>query len=112
MRSVIREGQVYDSDFVSPEEHEGLHDRDAYVEISRLNGKVSNIDEWRDTTKTFKVSSTAFIRSGRLVSQTIKSIYDYDTGTIVIATVTGTINRFNGKIVNVEHDRDFDMEGI
>jgi len=112
MRSVIREEQVFDSDFVSPEEHEGLHDRDLYSELTYLNGKVYSVDEWRDVTKVFKVSNTVFIRSGKHVSQTIKSIYDYDTGTSIIATVTGTINRSNGKVVNIEYDRNFDMEGI
>ncbi len=112
MRSVIREEQVFDSDFVSPEEHEGLHDRDLYSELTRLNGKVYSVDEWRDITKTFKISSTVFIRSGRHISKTIKSIYDYDTGTYIIATITGTINRHHGKVINIEYERDFDMEGI
>ena len=72
MRSVIREEQVFDSDFVSPEEHEGLHDRDLYSELTRLNGKVYSVDEW----------------------------------------ITGTINRHHGKVINIEYERDFDMEGI
>ena len=112
MRSVIRENQVSDSEFVSPQEHEGLHDKDLYTEISRVLGKVYKIEEWRDITKTFKVSSTAFIRSGKQVSQTIKSIYDYETGTTVIATVTGTTTRHLGNIVSVEYTRDFDTEGV
>jgi len=112
MRSVIREEQILDSDFVSPEEHGGLHDRDSYSELNRLNGKVYRIDEWRDITKIFKISSTVFIRSGKHISQTIKSIYDYDTGTSIIVTVTGTINRFNNKAVNIEYNRDFDTGGI
>jgi hypothetical protein len=53
-RSQIREEQVLDVEFVSPEEHEGLHDRDLYVEYSRTGRKVSSIDVWSDETKSLQ----------------------------------------------------------
>jgi len=112
MRSKIRKEQVFDVDFVSPEEHEGLHDRDTYIEVTRLQGKVSQIDEWRTILKTHKVSSTAIIRFDNIVIRTEKIIYDYVTGSGVIATITGTIMRDNGQVVAVEYERDNDMEGI
>ncbi len=111
-RSKIRETQVADIEFLSPEEHEGLHDRDIYIEISRSNNKVSSIDEWVDDTKAKKISSTAIIRTNNKVTSTVKQIYDYDTGTIIIATVTGTIHRQSGKIYSMTYNRDIDMEGV
>ena len=112
MRSKIRELQVLDNEFVSPEEHEGLHNKDRYVEIVRAHGKVVKIDEWRTFSKIHKISSTAIIRSGNVVLRTEKSVYDYVTGLDVIATVTGTLVRINGKVISIIYERDNDMEGI
>lgn len=111
-RSTLRESQVFDSDFVAPEEHEGLHDRDLYVELLRSYGKVVQVDEWSDVTKTKQISSTVLTRQLGKVHKTIKSIYDYSTGTSIIATVTGTINRVYGQVVDIEYTRDNDMEGL
>jgi len=112
-RSVLREEQVLDTEFVSPEEHEALHDYDKYIEIIREGNKVVAINEWRDSTKTFMISSTAIERTGAKVSKTIKTIYDYYDGVSVVATVTGTIYRQEGNSVSsIEFIRDVDMEGI
>lgn len=112
-RSTLREDQVMDSEFVSPEEHEALHDRDNYVEIIRSNNKVVTINEWRDTTKTFMISSTAIERvGGSKASKIIKTIYDYYDGVSIIATITGTIHRQGENVSGIEFTRNIDMEGI
>lgn len=112
-RSTLREDQVMDSEFVSPEEHESLHDRDKYIEILRNNNKVITINEWSDITKTFMFSSTAIERTEAKISKIIKTIYDYNDGVSVVATITGTVHRQNGASVSsIEFTRDVDMEGI
>lgn len=112
MRSRIRENQVLDKEFISPEEHEGLHNRDAYIEIVRANGKVIRVDKWRDSSKLHQVSSTAVSRLENKILGTKKFIYDYATGSSIIATVTGTLVRSHGKVVSIIYTRDNDMEGI
>jgi hypothetical protein len=111
-RSLIREDQAEDAEFVSPEEHEGLHNRDSYIELIREHNKVVIINEWRDITKTFMISSTAIERSSGKVSKIVKTIYNYDDGTSIIATITGTINRYGNNVSDIEFIRDVDMEGI
>jgi hypothetical protein len=109
-RSVIRELQVEDSDFLSEEEHEGFHDKDKYIELTRNSGKVSVIDEWLDSSKTHKISSTAITRQGSMITKTVKSIYDHETGSLIIATVTGTISRTGRKVNSILYERDSDVD--
>jgi hypothetical protein len=107
-RSVISEDQVLDTDFLAEKEHEGFHNKNAYIEILRELGKISVINEWLDSSKTHKISSTVINRSGNLISKTIKDVYDYETGSFVIATVTGTINRYGRKISSISYERNND----
>lgn len=109
-RSVIRELQVEDKDFLSESEHEGFHDRDKYIEVTRDSGKISMVDEWMDSSKSHKISSTAITRQGNMIVKTVKSIYDHDTGTYIIATVTGTINRQGRRVTSMIYDRNNDVD--
>lgn len=111
-RSQFRETQVLDVEFISPMEHEGLHDCDKYVEFTRQHGKVVSINTWKDISKVYKISSTALERHGGKVIKIVKDIYDYYTGTVIIATVTGTLSRQYGKVTNIVYSRDNDMGGI
>jgi len=69
-------------------------------------GRINTIDEWVDSSKTHYISSTALHRTGGKVRAFTKELYDYDTGTVVIATVSGVINRSGGKVVSIEYTRD------
>jgi hypothetical protein len=62
--------------------------------------------------KVYKISSTAISRTRGKVSEMIKQIYDYETGTSIIATVTGTITRQGNLIQTITYSRDIDMEGV
>ena len=114
MRSRLREYQVTDEEFLSPSEHEGLHNRDSYVELLRdTDGNVTNIEEWYDDSKSRKIKDIEIFRNNWVVTHTITSLYDYTTGSGIIATVTGTVTRdLNYLLSSTKDERDYDMEGI
>lgn len=71
-----------------------LFDRDKYLEYTyNDNGEVSSYTEWLDDTKTYTISHVVINRTSGFVTSTEKQLFDYLTGTTVIATVTGTITR-------------------
>ena len=91
--------------------YDSPYDQDTHIEITRSSGKVTIIDEWDGIDKTKLISSTALTRQGAKVTHIVKSIYDYATGSGIIATVTGTIYRTEGKVSSIVFDRN-DVEGI
>ena len=91
---------------ISSVQHIALHNDDTYTEFSRFQGRINTIDEWVDSSKTHYISSTALYRAGGKTSSFKKELYDYETGTVVIATVSGVITRSGGKVVSVEYTRD------
>lgn len=113
MRSTIREYQVKDSEFISPPEHEGLHNHDDYISITRDSyGNIVKVEEWYDSTLTRKISELIIYRTGDIIDYVETNIYDYTTGSGIVATVTGTITRINDYIIHTQDFRDNDMEGI
>ena len=79
---------------------------DLYVEVIRDSNRISQINEWKDSNKTFMISSTVLVREGTKVSKVIKYIYDSETGQSIETTVSGVVYRTNGKVGSVNFDRD------
>lgn len=82
-----------------------LDDRSKFTELHRSGNKVIQVDEWTSEDKIIMISSTTIQRLNNKVTGTIKSIYDYATGSNVIATIFGIINRDNNKIQSISYLR-------
>lgn len=82
-----------------------ISDDDNYTEITYTDVFPIQIDVYIDSSKIHKVSSTAISRVSGKVSQTVKSIYDIDTGTSIVGVLTTTINRVDGKVVSTTNTR-------
>jgi len=94
------------SDCLTPEQHIALHNGNKYIEYDRLANKIVRTDEWLDETKTYQISSSTLDRTAGRVSSFRKELFDYETGTFVIATVSGIINRTSGKVTSIKYSRD------
>jgi len=100
-RSLFKEDQVFDLDFVNPDDFYYHEDYDQYVEIGRSGGKVVLINVWQDSSKT-KIRSTASLSySQGKVSQIVKTLYLED-GITVSGTVTTNITRQGSHVTSVE----------
>lgn len=99
-------GETTASGAITPEQHIALHNGNKYIEYSRVGNKVNRTDEWLDDSKTYQISSTTLNRSAGKVVSFVKQIYDYETGTIVVATVSGSVNRTSGKVSSIQYYRD------
>ena len=97
---ILQDSQLSDN-VVLKDEHYLLHDYNSYIEYERVNGKVVAMHEWVDSTKVRRISSTAIVRVDNKVVNTIKQIYDYNTGIEVVTTVTGTVYRENNKVKTI-----------
>jgi len=91
---------------ITPVQHIALHNGNKYIEYNRVANKVVSEDEWLDSTKTYHISSTALHRMAGKVVSFEKRIYDYETGTNVIATLSGIINRVGNRVVSIQYERD------
>lgn len=109
-RSMIRELQVEDIDFLSEVEHEGFHNSDRYIEVLRSSGRIAVINEWLNLSKTHKISSTYINRINGLISTTVKDIYDHETGSFVISTISGTVSRQGRRITSILYERNNDID--
>jgi len=77
-----------------------IQDNDDYTEIIYTGVFPTQINVYTDSGKLHQISSTAIVRIGGKVTQTIKSIYDINTGTSIVGTLTTTINRVGGRVVS------------
>jgi len=96
---------------ITEEQHTFLHNRERYLEYNRIGNKVNSIDEWSDDTKTCQISSVVLNRLGSRVTSFTKELYDNATGTVVVSTVSGTIDRVGGKVSSIKYTRDNLMGG-
>ncbi len=91
---------------LTPEQHIALHNGNKFIEYTREANKVVRTDEWLDETKTHYISSTSLERVAGKVSSFTQDLYDFETGTFIIATISGTINRASGKVISIKYSRD------
>ncbi len=113
MRSTLREDQVTDNEFLSPEEYEGMHNRDSYTELTRDTlGNIITIEEWYSTNKLRKLKEINIYRTDDVIDHVLTTIYNYTTGSGITATISGTLYRHEDFMYKNIDDRDNDMEGI
>jgi len=75
---------------------------DAYVEIIRAAGRVTDIVVWTDSGKTVKIRETNITRAAGLVSQTVEKQYD-GAGTLITGqTITSTFNRTGSNVSSID----------
>jgi len=96
---------------ITPEQHIALHNGDKFIEYIRTGARVSNINEWLDETKTYCISSTYLARDAGRVNHFTKHIYDYASGSYIVATVSGVVNRVDGKVISIKYSRDNTIGG-
>jgi hypothetical protein len=93
---------------ITPSQHRDLdqlvHDiaEDAFTEITRTAGQVTNITVWTDSGKTTKIRESQITRTAGAVSQTVDIQYDAAGAVIVGETLTKTYNRVAGKVVSID----------
>ena len=62
-----------------------------YSEITYSGVFVIAVTVWTDAGKSLKRSHTAITRTGAFVTGIVKTIYDEDTGLVIVSTITTTI---------------------
>jgi hypothetical protein len=77
-----------------------LLEGDLYIETTYVGSLASQIDAWRDNSKTFKTYKETITRTGGFVSQVVTEVYDVNDGVSVAATYTNTYTRANGRVVS------------
>jgi hypothetical protein len=73
---------------------------DAYTEITRTAGQVTNVTTWTDSGKTVKIRESQITRTAGQVSQTVDIQYDA-VGTEV-ERMTRTYNRTSGQVTSID----------
>jgi hypothetical protein len=78
---------------------------DQYIEVTRVSNKFTKTEVWRDSSKTFRIKTTETYRSGNLVTGEYSVLYDLDTGTTIVATISGTVQRTGYQVNSITYDR-------
>ena len=69
-----------------------------YSEITRVSGRVIQVDRWTASNKITKIDSTVITRTSGLVSSIVQ--YLYDSGNALIGTLTTNFTRSNGSVTD------------
>ena len=91
---------------ITPAQHQALDQlvhgiaETSYLELTRTNGRVSDVTYWTDSGKTTKIRETNITRTSGLVSSVVVKQYD-GTGTLA-QTLTGTVTRTSGQVSSID----------
>jgi len=90
---------------LTPAEHEALDtlvhrlSETCYTEITRSNGRVTDVVVWTSAAKTTKVRETNITRTGNLISQVVEQ--QYDAAGSLVQTLTHAIARSGGRVESI-----------
>lgn len=71
----------------------------SFLEVVRVGGKVSEVNQWTDATKTIPIRRTFLTYTGGQVSSFI--VRQYDSAGSLVETLTSAVNRTGGKVSSV-----------
>lgn len=75
---------------------------DAYVELTRASGKVSNVTAWEDSNKLKKLREVDFTRSAGKVTQLVGKMYDGAGAEVTDQRLTVSFTRAAGKVSSID----------
>jgi hypothetical protein len=75
---------------------------DAYIEITRSAGKVSNVTAWETSSKLKKLREVDITRTGGRVSQLVAKLYDSGGSEVTSKRLTVDITRTGGRVSSID----------
>lgn len=91
---------------ITPAQHQALDQlvhgvaETSYLEVTRTNGRVSDVTYWTDSGKTTKIRETNITRTAGQVSSVV--VKQYDASGVLAETLTGTVTRTGGQVASID----------